>query len=91
MPQGVRPRAPEDEEVPEKDKRKDEETDKRCDPTAYPIVRQYHCVLPVIPAKNGLPSLWVDRDRSVLGSLPVSSRDDRPPVVQVGRPVSSMS
>ena len=39
MPRGARPRAPEDEEVPEQDKRKDEETDKRCDPTAYPIVR----------------------------------------------------
>ena len=64
MPRGARPKAPEDEEVPEQDKRKDEETDKRCDPTAYPIVREYHCVLPGIPAKNGLPSLWVDRDRS---------------------------
>ena len=39
MPRGDRPRAPEDEEVPEQDKRNDEETDKRCDPTAYPIVR----------------------------------------------------
>ena len=39
VPRGARPRAPEDEEVPEQDKRKDEETDKRCDPTAYPIVR----------------------------------------------------
>ena len=36
MPRSARPRAPEDEEVPEQDKRKDEETDKRCDPTAYP-------------------------------------------------------
>ena len=63
-PEAPAPRAPEDEEVPEQDIRKDEETDKRCDPTAYPIVRQYHCVLPGIPAKNGLPSLWADRDRS---------------------------
>ena len=39
MPRGDRPRAPEDEEVPEQDKRNDDETDKRCDPTAYPIVR----------------------------------------------------
>ena len=30
--------------------------------------------------KIGLPSLWVENDRSVLGSLPVSSRDDRPPL-----------